>query len=109
MTKITLKDIIYLLSGGFTYISTDNDSFPEKYRCKRIFYGELFRDIRKNGDDHMLDKVVKTIELRPVNDYPKEKVIEYNTTYGFLYRDDNGYPQPIAPVINLVLESDNDT
>lgn len=47
MIKITLKDILYLFSGGFTYISTDNDSFPEKYRSKRIFYGELFRDIRK--------------------------------------------------------------
>lgn len=108
MTKITLKDIIFMLSGVFTYISTDNDSFPEKYRYKRIFYGELFRNIRKNGDDHIMDKIIKTIELRPVNDYPKEKIIEYNTTYGFLYRDDKGYPQPVAPVINLVLESDTE-
>lgn len=107
MTKMTLKDIMYLLSGGFTYISTDNDSFPEKYRSKRMFYGELLRNIRKNGDEYMMDKIVKTIELRPANDYPKTKVIEYNPAYGFLYKDDNGYPQPVSPVINLVLESDN--
>ena len=74
---MTLKELLFTLcsdneDSSKTILNTDNDSFPEEYRMRKVHYAELFTIIaRKNYN--FLDKKIKSLSLQPV--YPDNDVV----------------------------------
>lgn len=66
---IALKNFLFTLEGINTYLYTNNDSFPPKYRHESIHFAELYRDMYKDSEDgeRYLQKYIKSISFYDCN------------------------------------------
>lgn len=74
---MTLKELLFTLcndneDSSKTILDTNNDSFPEEYRMKKIHYAELFTVIARK-DYSFLDKKIKSLSLQSV--YPDNDIV----------------------------------
>ena len=104
----------------FNIISTDNDSFPDKYRCNWTSASSLFTKLYR-GPDHkdtnmeVLNRKIEFINILPttssVNDTKFNIPISYDYDHGFSTPkiDENTgekYMDSIGFVLHIVLQTD---
>ena len=91
--KITLKELLLLFSSNkyidyFSIVNTNNDSFPDRFRCKCEHPAALFRRLYKSDESKLLDRYIEYISLYPVDGNIKEyksnpNKYSMNTEFGF--------------------------
>lgn len=76
---MTLKDILFVMSGALTSLDTNNETFPESHRHNCIHYSDLYVEIIKSAADILLDKEIENISIE--NGIPSN-IIENHMTKG---------------------------
>ena len=79
----TLKQIIHTVRGsynGIVFVNTDNETFPEEFRCKCINLNELFMLLHEADKNHPL--LERGVENMTVVD---ESQLEDKLTFHYMY------------------------
>lgn len=104
INNLSLRDFLFTCEGTFSFLNTNNETFPEKYRRNLIHYAELYRILIKNDQNELLERNIKSISLVPyIKPNDSTQVIFYPSS-GFVLRTDNQESTIVAPAISISLE-----
>lgn len=74
---MTLKDILFVMSGALTSLDTNNETFPKIYRHDYIHYSDFYVEIIKSAADILLDREIENISIE--NGVPSNTIENYMT------------------------------